>query len=690
MCAATRITTEHGSLRDQTTSADQEAWKPKSQRLTAAEMSARGQRHVAAALDPIITVSATGVILNVSESVLRVFGWQPAELVGRNVSVLIPEPHRSSHNEYIERYARTGENTLLGRPLELRAVRRDGAEFPIEMCMSRAETNRPEGPQFVAIIRDISDRVRLGHALAEQKRFYETIIEHMPDIVFRLDRALRHLFIGGALDRLGGLRAHEFVGKTGRELGFPAGVCDQLESVCKGVFAGGDAGEVDVQLGEAWFHCRIVPERTGEGVIATLLGVAEDVTQRKKIEEELAGHRDRLERLVEARARELRRSHEQMRMADRMASIGTLAAGLGHDMNNVLLPVRAHLNAALAASRPPCRPTVRACVRQVRRSVDYLQQLADGLHFLAADPERENGGGPGECTALAKWWSQTGALLSKPVPRHVRVTASFPRTLPEVAMAPHQLTQAVLNLIVNSGQAIPPPADGKGRSGLVRVGAAMAGKGRGGGVGREMVCLSVRDNGTGMTDEVRRRAFEMFFTTKPRGLGSGLGLPLVARLVNNAGGSVTVDSKPGKGTTVNLYLPAAERAAAASLGGHGGTAVISLTSPRTANVVRQMIAAAGYRVLGERERAGAAIWIADAKHATPARVRAWSGARGGWGIKGAALNGRTFVLVGPVREQDQKRWTPLRPVLVEAPDDFISLRDAVGRAVVRQQAGATR
>ena len=97
----------------------------------------------------------------------------------------------------------------------------------------------------------------------------------------------------------------------------------------------------------------------------------------------------------------------------------------------------------------------------------YLQQLADGLHFLAMDPDKvEDAGG---VTDLHVWWGQTGAL-SKAVPKHVKVTVSFPAELPQVAVAAHSLTQAVLNLIVNAGEAIPGPPRRKRRQGYARLG----------------------------------------------------------------------------------------------------------------------------------------------------------------------------------------------------------------------------
>ncbi len=134
-------------------------------------------------------------------------------------------------------------------------------------------------------------------------------------------------------------------------------------------------------------------------------------------------------------------SESRLREADRLASIGALAAGLGHDMNNVLLPVKAHLNVLKAGD---CGASERRKhVDRIHKGVAYLQQLADGLHFLAMDPDQvdESGG----ATDLSTWWAQTGALLSKAVPKHVRVRAKFPAHLPRVAIAPHALTQAVLN-----------------------------------------------------------------------------------------------------------------------------------------------------------------------------------------------------------------------------------------------------
>ena len=247
----------------------------------------------------------------------------------------------------------------------------------------------------------------------------------------------------------------------------------------------------------------------------------------------------------------LHTAHLQLRMADRMASIGTLAAGLGHDMNNVLLPVRARLNALKAAGESGKLPPAELKhVDEIRRSIAYLQQLADGLHYLALDPDDSRLSHGEHSTDLRRWWSQAGPLLAKAVPVQARVSCLIPEGLPRVALAAHALTQAVLNLVVNAGEAIARSPSRPRRQGHVRVWAERCRDDAG------WLRLGVTDNGPGMTEEAKRRAFEMFFTTKPRGLGTGLGLPLVRKVIERAGGTVNIVSEAGKGTTVVALVPA--------------------------------------------------------------------------------------------------------------------------------------
>ena len=244
----------------------------------------------------------------------------------------------------------------------------------------------------------------------------------------------------------------------------------------------------------------------------------------------------------------LRRAAEnRMRDSDRLAMIGTLAAGLGHDMNNVLFPIRAHLNALEARRSTLTAATKTSHIAEIRGGVGYLQHLADSLHFLAMDPEAD--GEDGSWTDLEAWWSHTGPLLSKALHRATKFGIEIAPGLPPVSTATHALTRAVLNLLVNARESM--PIDRKPTECRVSIAAQLLSDGR-------FVELTITDNGVGMSDEVRRRASEMFFTTKPRGLGTGLGLPLVRGVVERSGGRLEIESRVGSGTSMRMLLPAAQ------------------------------------------------------------------------------------------------------------------------------------
>jgi PAS domain S-box-containing protein len=503
------------------------------------EQSARDRAALAAVLDPIITIDARGTILSASDSVQRVLGWAPSELIGQNANILMPEPHHSAHDGYLANYHRTGQTNIMNRPRRFDAMRKDGSLVPIELCVSRA--NMPGGvpPLFVGIVRDMS-----AFAAAERSRDEERV---------------------------------------------------------------------------------------------------------------------RSQQLLAEQTAALQQSNARLLMADRMASIGTLAAGLGHDMNNVLLPVRAHLNALrVSADAGNLRRTDRQHVEEIQQSVAYLQQLADGLHFLALDPDTgEDQRGGGGATELKQWWSQAGPLLSKAVPKHVRVTASFPADLPPANLAAHGLTQAVLNLVANAGEAIPPPGERKRKQGSVR----MEAKARRDATG-DWVHLSVTDNGAGMSEEVKRRAFDMFFTTKPRGLGTGLGLALVRKAMDRAGGRVEIQSELGKGTTVTLIVPAVR--AAAERETRRTFAVISIGDGRAAGLLQHLLESAG-ALVHSRDPSEAHIWVLDPATADFEAAKRW---------RRNKPEGR-LVLFGRPGASSEQAWTSLSPLTIDAPGDFESVRSAI-------------
>lgn len=502
---------------------------------------------LAATLDPIITTDSAGVIQSASDSVERVFGWTPSELVGKNVSILMPEPHRSAHDGYLAKYHETGRSGHLNRARRFEAVRKDGTFFPLEVSVSRVDVPGEAAPLFVGVIRDLSDHVG---------------------------------------DKVGG-------------------------------------------------------DGDGEGTT-----VSHDVRTG-------SGDNTRLHELLAEQTAALHAAHLRLRLADRLASIGALAAGLGHDMNNVLLPVRAHLEAARTMTM---KPGVRDHIDAVHKSVTYLQHLADGLHFLALDTEGEDS--ERSSTDLGAWWSQVGPLLTKAVPKHVKVTVSMPTGLPEVSVSAHGLTQAVLNLIVNAGEAI--PTDRKRPPGHVRVWAEPTKSGA-------RVRLCVTDNGLGMSAEVQRNALEMFYTTKSRGLGTGLGLPLVARVISRAGGSLQIESKPGNGTTVAISLPVAGMGGQAARPSEVLRAVITLTDGRAAALIQHLLEVAGVRVAPGSDPTGADIWVLEPTKAGLAGAKAW---------RTRHPHGR-LVLFCEADSGLSQAWKWLHPVTIEDCNDL----DAIGAAL---------
>jgi signal transduction histidine kinase len=362
---------------------------------------------------------------------------------------------------------------------------------------------------------------------------------------------------------------------------------------------------------------------------------------------ELAGYRQHLETLVEERTAELKASDERLRLSERLASIGTLAAGLGHDMNTVLFPVRCRLDALDSSSKDD---QVHEELAAVRDSVDYLQQLSDGLRLLALDPSDEDASSA--MTDLHSWWREVNALLRTSLPKNADLDAQFPESLPAVRLPPHRLTQAIFNLVGNAGEAI-------GEQGKVLVLAEPVDAG-------ERIRVAVKDDGHGMTHEVRGQALDPFFTTKSRGFSTGLGLALVQGIARGAGGEVEIDSIPGQGTTVSVLLPAVKVATLQpAAAGEDRMASISLQDRRVATFVSALLRSAGYvvRFNGGSSMNDGTLWVADATADNLAGVRAFLG----------RSPDNQVIVFGPA----QPEWVELRALIVREEDGLEGVQQAI-------------
>lgn len=271
------------------------------------------------------------------------------------------------------------------------------------------------------------------------------------------------------------------------------------------------------------------------------------------------------------RTRELEQSQRQLQLAERMAAIGTLCAGLGHDMGNLLLPIMARLDALSPGDLPE---PAREHIDNIRSCVTYLRKLCDGLRLLALDPERS---GAQESIDLADWWADTSAIFRNALPRGVKLEFEAADDLPPVRIGRHVLTQAIFNLVQNAGEAIASAEDG-----LVRVWAEPEGG---------AVRLGVTDNGPGMDPETAAHCVDPFYTTKSRAISTGLGLALVNGIVQREGSELEVESAPGEGATLSFTLPAvcyddAPRA----------LAVVTLREPRAQSLAMGLARMAGFDV----------------------------------------------------------------------------------------------
>lgn len=314
-----------------------------------------------------------------------------------------------------------------------------------------------------------------------------------------------------------------------------------------------------------------------DGKVIGLTVYLTDITLRRKAEIELESYRTRLEELVKQRTAELESAHAQLLHVQKLESLGVLAGGIAHDFNNLLAVIlgRAELAAGLLPIASPARPhlaIVKDTALEARMLTKQLLGYSGRGKFMV------------QAIDLDELLESMLQLLRASISR--AVTLTFARSeVPQVVEADAtQMRQVVLNLVTNAAEAI---GDRVGEVSVhietVNVDASFFRRLRAQPqvpAGR-YVCVAVSDDGSGMDDDVRSKLFDPFFTTKFS--GRGLGLAAVLGIVTSHRGCIVVRSAPGQGSTLSVYLPAADGAPAARL--EAEPEVDACTRPATVLVI---------------------------------------------------------------------------------------------------------
>jgi PAS domain S-box-containing protein len=489
----------------------------------------RYRRIVETATEGIWAVDENSATTFVNAQMARMVGYSAEEMIGMQMGKFVGEADKGGAALAVEQ-GRQGVAVVEDSTLR----RKDGSEIWVRV--SAAPIHDSDGKYIggLAMITDRTQHRAAEEALRRSEEQYRQIVETTSDGIVQLDHADVIVFANHPAAEMLGYQPSEMVGKAFSLVTVPGEAeASQMPRQRRlgvsvswdGSLRRRDGAEVVVSMTSTPIVGRDA-ERMGS------IAVIRDVTERRKLQ-------------------------SQLMVSDRMASVGTMAAGVAHEINNPLAAVLANLDyiaeslvRLTSAERGPMSYTARdTWIREeIKPSLDDAREAAERVRFIVRDlkmfsrsPSEERTG-PVNVKAVME---SSLRMAWNEVRHRARLVKNY-GLIPDVDANEARLGQVFLNLIVNAAQAMP---EGRAEQNEIEVSTRLEG---------ERVIIEVRDTGAGIPAENRTRIFDAFFTTKGVGEGSGLGLAICYRIVKDIGGDLTVESEMGVGTVFRVFLPVAK------------------------------------------------------------------------------------------------------------------------------------
>ncbi len=496
--------------------------KPTKDFAALAAADARWIAAMEAAVDGVVVIDDDGTMRSCNPATTTMFGYERQEMLGENVSMLMPEPDRGRHDGYLKRYLETRKPHIIGTGREVQARRKDGTLFPVHLSVGEFRIGEERG--FVGFLHDITNRVDTERRLREREQLLRMTFEEAPMASVTFDPDGRILTVNRQLTALLGYPADEASRLTLHELVHP----DQPVPDCRRLFAEARDGDTrtlplrfltregDERLGD--FHVGVVRDAERRPVFC--VGQIEDLTERRRVEEEARASRDKLAHVT------------------RLSSVGEMATGIAHELNQPLSAIANYSRAMMhliESGRHESGELLTILEKvnvQAQRAGDVIRRVRG---FVSKAPSQR------EPCSLNAVIDEVLQLSETDAETHeVVVLTDLQAGLPQVLVDRVQLQQVLLNLLRNAIES----TQESGRREPVCIRSTLDDDGR--------VHVAVEDHGLGISRAEEEKLFSTFFTTKTEGMG--LGLSISRSIVEAYGGRLWFSRNPDCGVTFHVTL----------------------------------------------------------------------------------------------------------------------------------------
>ncbi len=485
-----------------------------------------------AANDGIIVIDSNGKITFWNKAAQDIFGYSLEDALGQDVHTLLtPHELTAKAQENLKKFGENGQGPVVGQTLELKGRKSDGTLFPIEISVSAIHSQ--EEWIAIGIIRDISRRKREEERIQQLVNQYTAMINTVPAALYLKDTSLRYVEANDAFCSFIGRERLEVLGATDDELFEPdrAGKRRQSDTTVLNdneTIYSDDEKQLDYNGDVRWVSEIRAPLRDKSGRPEGVVGITQDITEQ---------HLGRT----------------KMLQNDKLAAIGTLAAGVAHEINNPMGFISSNLNTmkkylgimtAFCEEHGPKTGVDLTEMHEIMEDFgDAIEESLDGaarVKKIVADLKSFSrvDRAEKEFANINEGLESTLNIVWNELKYKCEVVKDL-GDLPDICCLPNQLNQVFMNLLVNAGHAID-------KSGTITIRTW---------ADDENIHILIKDTGCGIPERAKDKIFEPFFTTKEVGKGTGLGLSLSHDIIRKHNGQISFESTVGVGTEFIIELP---------------------------------------------------------------------------------------------------------------------------------------